>query len=125
MDTMKTISNMRAELFINTLHDWEDGIEVSEMHTDQRDKSFQLGVNWSAIGISTPEETMKYMHKVEKAARIAERINSLEVSVEIRPDEFITTDEEYYAAKDALREAFEKGYETMLVDFIRLAIKEA
>lgn len=58
------------------------------------DKTVKVGVNWAALGTTTPEETREFSKILETAANICEAINGLELTEKWGSD--YETNEDYY-----------------------------
>lgn len=61
-------------------------VDNSEWHTEVK----TFGVNWSACGTQNIEETKKFVEKINKACKIVEKLNAMQITVnyghEEKPD---------------------------------------
>lgn len=55
-----------------------------------------FGVNWSACGTQNIEETKKFAEKINKACKIAEKLNAMQITVNYEDEE--KPDREAYMA---------------------------
>lgn len=65
-------------------------VEVCE-ETGHNEEDVKFGVNWSSCGTQSIKETKKFAEKINKACRIAEKLNAMEIKVNY--DEKITKEE--------------------------------
>lgn len=63
------------------------------------ESKIQLGINWSAIGTVSPEETVRFADALKRAAEFAETINSLGLECDWdAKDKEITSQDKHNAA---------------------------
>lgn len=70
-------------------------VEVVE-NCDWRAKVKTFGVNWSACGTQNIEEAKKFAEQIDKACKIVEKLNAMQITVNYEDEE--KTDREAYKA---------------------------
>lgn len=70
------VSRISRELGVD-IYDYDGGFEVYG-----QDKPYEWGVNWSAKGTCTIEETLDYATKLQKACEYAKYLNGQEIKVD-------------------------------------------
>lgn len=75
-----------------------------EETTGLRDKVEKFGVNWGCCGTQNIEETKKFAEQINKACRIVEKLNAMEIHVNYK-DELRET--EFFKKKDFYKNMFE------------------
>ena len=72
-------------------------VQIYQMHAHfnrKGDKTVVVGVNWAALGTTTPEETREFVEILETAANICETINAFKWTEEWGSD--YETEEDYW-----------------------------
>lgn len=92
---IKKIKKYALEYALNTLERELEGIHLYTITGDTYDdrkagQPLQWGVNWSAMGTKSVEETKKFAQSLMEATEICELVNSLEIL-----DKAIEDDKEY------------------------------
>lgn len=62
------------------------------------DEHIEFGINWAAIGTVSPEETAKFANSLLEASKVVERVNSLNLILDLDLESEIKTKEQFEAA---------------------------
>lgn len=80
-------------------------------------KTMTFGVNWCAIGTTSPEGTLEFAERLKRAAEIAQILNEQEYSRNFEDEDEEFTEEEYEAAVEWMAKGIRLGHFKMALDF--------
>ena len=84
------------------------------------EKGIEFGVNWSAVGTVSAEETREFATKMMNAANVVTELNRAYLRVRYVEDETLTEDEMKYlrTMRTRMTEGFKCGYINALHEFL-------
>lgn len=92
---------------------WNDDSRAFSIYkiSGRGEKKLVYGINWSACGTKSVEETVKFATNLQKTAVIVDLINNLEIEVVRSEGSCFSSKEEYTEAKKQVIEMI-KNFET-------------
>ena len=98
---MKKLNKTRSELLARALNNWEahdrrnfNIYRSDDIFADEQELSFRI--NWSAIGDTSPADTLNFAVGLTRAAMFCERVHALHVICDRSDDEVLCRDRALY-----------------------------